>query len=457
MKKCRVCGSAATPLFYSAPRSILGIARPISAEITVSACKQCGHAQSEDINFAKFYDAEYRFQLSSQEFDELVAVVEGRKIYRSDLQAEIALDLLDLSPGRRILDHGAAKAATLRKICASRPGLVPHVYDVSADYRPVWDDWLPRRQQAIHELPDEWHGSFDVIQSFFVLEHVEDPNAVLRTLASMLAPDGQLLLIVPNPIDNVSDFVVFEHVSHFTRSSLTRALHANGLAVEQYSTQRMFGAQGVIGRKRATAMPLVDAAGDFGKLAKVADYWKTAQDRLRQAADRHAGRPSAIYGASVYGCYIATRVEGRANLRTFVDRNPHLWGKSDFGIPIVPPGGLPEEVEVVYAGVNPIKAREILADVPEWKDRRLDFVFLDGSPSLRDAFPSRGLQSRRRKSTTSPTRSAVRGTRTPTSTTPGSSKRLPPTVAAGMPYRFPPAPQPFTSPCWRWASARAMK
>ena len=112
-------------------------------------------------------------------------------------------------------------------------------------------------------------------------------------------------------------------------------------------------------------MPLLDGPGDFAKLAKVADYWKAAQDRLRRAADAHAGRPSAIYGASVYGCYIATRIEGRADVRTFVDRNPHMWGQSDFGIPVVPPDGLPDEVEVVYAGLNPLKAREILADVFE--------------------------------------------------------------------------------------------
>ena len=235
MKKCRVCGSAVTQLFYSSPRSILGIARPVFAEVLVSGCKNCGHAQSEDINFAKFYDDEYRFQLSSQEFDELVAVVDARKMYLATSRPRSRWTFWTCRLAGA-LDHGAAKAATLRKICASRPGLIPHVYDVSADYRSEWDEWLPRHQQAIHELPDEWNGSFDVIQSFFVLEHVGDPNAALGTISSMLAPEGQLLLIVPNPIENVSDFVVFEHVSHFTQSSLTRALCANGLAVEQYSS-----------------------------------------------------------------------------------------------------------------------------------------------------------------------------------------------------------------------------
>jgi hypothetical protein len=31
----------------------------------------------------------------------------------------------------------------------------------------------------------------------------------------------------------------------------------------------------------------------------------------------------------------------------------------------------------VYAGVNPLKARQILADVAEWAGRQLEFVFLD--------------------------------------------------------------------------------
>ena len=311
----------------------------------------------------------------------MIGVVDGRKIYRTDLQAEIALELLDYAPGRRVLDYGAAKAATLRKICAARPGLLQHVFDVSSDYRPLWDEWLSREQQAIHNLPVEWQGRFDVVQSFFVLEHVADPNAALHALAAMLAPDGQLLLIVPNPIENASDFVVFEHISHFTQSSLTHALSANGLVMDHHSSQRMFGAHVVAARKRARIAPVVDAAGDYSALARVAGYWSAAQDRLRRAAASHAGRPSAIYGASVYGCYIATRIEGQANLRAFVDRTPHMWGESDFGIPVVSPDHLPDEVEVVYAGVNPLKARQILADVPEWAGRKLEIVFLDdGSP-----------------------------------------------------------------------------
>jgi SAM-dependent methyltransferase len=49
----------------------------------------------------------------------------------------------------------------------------------------------------LHELPAELSGRFDFVLCTEVLEHVADPARVLRELARVLRPGGQILLTVP--------------------------------------------------------------------------------------------------------------------------------------------------------------------------------------------------------------------------------------------------------------------
>src|SRR5262245_57355426 len=113
---CRICGSATDRIFHSAPPSVISISKVIQLHISVYVCASCGHGQSDDIYFRNFHDREYRFQLESRDHDELHAVVEGKKIYRTELQANITSELLDAPIGAKILDYGALKAKTLRKV-----------------------------------------------------------------------------------------------------------------------------------------------------------------------------------------------------------------------------------------------------------------------------------------------------------------------------------------------------
>jgi len=368
-----------TRIFHSPPRSIIAITKPINAAVNVYLCEHCGHAQSDDIDYKKFYDRDYRFQLLSSDYDELHAIVDKKRIYRTDLQAQIAAELLDVPSGAKVLDYGAAKGATLRKVLSQRTDLVPYVFDVSDAYTPLWNEWITKERQAEYSIPPSWIGTFNAILNFFVLEHVANPNEVVGQISELLRPGGLCIFAVPNPLDNYSDFAVLEHVSHFTQSSLAALLRQNGLEIEYYSSERFFGAHVVRVRKRPVDISSnlnCKIRAETARLKAVADFWAGAQIRLRDAAQANAGNPCAIYGASVYGSYIATRLEGCANLRCFVDRNPHMWGKSEFGIPIVGPDQLPADVRLIYAGVNPLKARDILADVPEWRGRSIETIFL---------------------------------------------------------------------------------
>lgn len=76
---------------------------------------------------------------------------------------------------------------------------------------------------------------FDVIAMFHVLEHLEDPAALLGTIRSLLAPGGRLLIEVPNLMGpwNIppGEFFRIEHLSNFSPRTLRELLRRTGFAV----------------------------------------------------------------------------------------------------------------------------------------------------------------------------------------------------------------------------------
>ena len=80
-------------------------------------------------------------------------------------------------------------------------------------------------------------GCFDVVTLWHNLEHARDPVAVLRRVAEWLAPDGTVILRVPNFFsfdrlwhrDQWQRLSVPYHLVHFTPDTLRRALARAGL------------------------------------------------------------------------------------------------------------------------------------------------------------------------------------------------------------------------------------
>lgn len=110
------------------------------------------------------------------------------------------------------------------------------------------------------------HGSFDVICSFEVIEHVTDPAAEVRRMASLLRPGGILYLTTPNyncvarrtspSTWNVASYP--EHLTYFTPRSMHRMLRAAGfrkakLTTTGFSVQRWkMGRQANAAKKTAS-------------------------------------------------------------------------------------------------------------------------------------------------------------------------------------------------------------
>jgi len=121
-------------------------------------------------------------------------------------------------------------------------------------------------------------GSFDVVCSFEVIEHVTDPRTELRNLATLLRPGGVLYMTTPNfnclarrlgPSSwNVACYP--EHLTYFTPASLHRMMVGEGLRKKRLVTTGFSLARWLAGRQQ-----------DPGKKAAA----KQSQEELRTALE----------------------------------------------------------------------------------------------------------------------------------------------------------------------------
>jgi SAM-dependent methyltransferase len=381
---CGVCGAPfGEPVYrHDGDTSISSTATPVATPTVVYVCRSCAHIQTPPLaDAAAYYQSAYNVHLDSEATDDLYAVRDGVPVFRARHQAGVVLEKVPLAPGAAVLDYGCGKAMTLRTLLGLRPDLVGAVFDVSDAYRFSWDEFLPREEQASFVTPDAWQSRFDVVLSFFALEHAPDPIGFLREIRALLRPGGTIHLVVPNVRENVGDFVVVDHVNHFMPSSLRRAFAAAGFDDVQIDEQAHASAYVVDARKAASAVAQSDddeAVQAFMREARgYAAYWAEAGDAVRRfEADVAAGRPSAIYGSGFYGVFIASRLRNPGAVAYFLDRNPHQQAKIVLEKPVRDPAHVGPEIEVVYAGLNPARSREIVAGIPELRERERRYFFL---------------------------------------------------------------------------------
>jgi SAM-dependent methyltransferase len=380
-RACNVCGSFIDdPLYRSTSgRSITSLCEIVAADTVVWFCSVCGHLSTDArLDTETFYADQYRIFLDSVDEDNLYDVIDGESIYRTDHQVTTLLTLVDPPPHARVLDFGCAKGLFMRKLKARRGDLEVHLFDVSDMYRSFWDEFVLEGQTASFELPLSWHGSMDVVVTSFSLEHMEEPNRAVTQMADLLRTGGILYGLVPDTFANPADFVVIDHVNHFTMTSIDRLLAQHGLVLQSLTATAHQSALVFTARKTENSTPplvqyqMREVTASAHELAR---YWDSYSTRVRELEAASPGATTAIYGAGFYGTMLASALGSTDRLECFVDRDTFRQGKQLLGRPIVAPSDLPDIVETIYVGLNPAVARRSIDTVIEWRQRDLEILY----------------------------------------------------------------------------------
>lgn len=364
MKTCRICGSSlGNPVYTSSGISITSVRSICDTPLNVYMCPDCFHVQKPALQFAfDYYDKEYRISLESDDFDQLYDKINNKCIYRTDYQAELVLNSINIPSGAKILDYGAGKASTLKKISAIRKDLIPYVFDVSDNYKKTWQSFLPSEQQATYQIPKSWKNNFSLITCHFVLEHVEDPCSFFNNIAELLVDDGFVFFTIPNLLTNPGDLIAVDHINHFSKTSIQKALNKANLSIVKFDKTVFRGAIACIAKRYKKSQ--TDCQNDdecfADRVNDIFRFWQNFDAHLNKVSQIYNSTPTAIFGAGVYGSYIASKIKDRVLLKCFLDNSPHLQNSTHMGIPVITPCDIHADIRVIYSGLNPSIARSVL-------------------------------------------------------------------------------------------------
>jgi SAM-dependent methyltransferase len=381
---CNACANGlGAPVFAGEDSvSITTMNALIAGQTTVHLCGRCGHLQTRALpDLERYYVEEYIINAGGVDDDQLYEIRDGREIYRSEHQASVLMKKLDMLRPLKVLDYGCAKGATLRRVVEANPSVQPYLFDVTERYLDFWKSFPGGARFATHKVDRDWAGTLDVVLSFYALEHIPDLTSALRDFRELLKPGGTLYFIVPNVYQNPADFIVADHVNHFSERSLQMMLSHAGFGVIEID-DTAHAAAFVVSCRKCDAESIVDRTGmTDGREAEVAplvDFWETAKARIQAAEDRlKDGAAVAIYGAGIYGNFIRTCLKRPERVVGFMDQNRFLHGRVVNGLTVQPPTELIDEVGAIFVGLNPRIARRAMSELSESLGRTLPCIFLD--------------------------------------------------------------------------------
>ncbi|SFS05895.1 Methyltransferase domain-containing protein [Dyella sp. OK004] len=383
---CAVCNSRLdAPLYKSqSDRSLTSLCRIHPVATSVYACGVCGHLQTQALSDVDaYYDAQYDILIDSEEEDQIYEVRDGKPFYRTQHQVKVLLEKLGLKRDVNLLDYGCAKSSTIRALCATSSLVKPHLFDVSARYVPFWEKFVHPDHWAVNDIKPEWHSHFDIVTSFFSLEHIPAVAATMRTIAGLLKPGGKFYGVVPDVFGNIADFIVVDHCNHFTALSIKRLLADAGLELLEIDERAHRGALVIVARRSSTTVVSTSTISIQGieqthtGLQRLADYWQGAASKVRAYEATLAGKHKiAIYGAGFYGAFISANLAYPERVDCHLDQNPYLQGREFNARPILSPNALPMDIDTILVGINPAHAKAIMADIPSLTQRNLNYFYL---------------------------------------------------------------------------------
>jgi SAM-dependent methyltransferase len=291
--KCRICGTDGFDLFLDLDRAPSSIERLLDMgavksdypiHLTVWRCQACAHVQTRTDLEDTFYDD---YCISDLETEKGIAFMRS--------QAENFEKILPLR-GKRIVEVGCSDGgflSVLKSYGADVTGIEPSKKTLAAiRARGIEPNIGYLDETSFPEL----NGQFDGLVARQVLEHVPDPNSLLRGARRLLKSGGCVQMDVPSLGKAMNDLRFFDffpdHCSYFSETSLTHLFARNYFDV--IGIESIF--EGNWLQIQARSRPLPDGTA----LRESAEQFRNAfASFVREEAA--SGRRTAVWGAGGKG------------------------------------------------------------------------------------------------------------------------------------------------------------
>jgi hypothetical protein len=343
MSACPLC-QGESELCAENAVSVTSESKTLPAPSELHLCAHCGHLfTTVDFDFDRYYAESYDSTLTDDGMDEIVSTADGKVIYRTDFDFGLFHDkvLAHTPRDARIFELGAGRGRIASRL--GKAGFTNvSAFELGKRYREPLAALVGDENVFIGERPTD--RAFDVLASFFVLEHDVDPRGSLAYLRSVAAPGATLYLMVPNFVSNAIDLACADHAHHFSAGTFSAIVAAAGFTIREVDEHSSIGALIVVARNDgATTHELrPDARAVAASRAAAAPYL-ALRDRI--AALESRGRDERrlfLYGAGFYATLARAALAARPIAGVF-DANQKKHGALRFGKAVRDPAEIAHE------------------------------------------------------------------------------------------------------------------
>lgn len=292
--RCALCTAEHVEILHDRAR--------LGETLNTAACLSCGFVYtvprpSREELAALYSQGEFNREARTAEGFDTRHFEIGYKSAISRIQ-QIASYEQSARPGGRLLDIGCGMGTFLR--VARSYGFAAEGLEPDAALAAELERVLKVKVHGVllEEAVLE-QGAYDLVTSFHVIEHVQDPVAFLRQLGALIKPDGSIWIECPSlelcHTGDLDSFLWAPHINTFSERSLRLAFRQAGLeVVASGATATKF--VWALGRLPADGKALPDPSSLYTSIAEVRTLirpWRR-KSQLKRAMNNPLGRGLAF-------------------------------------------------------------------------------------------------------------------------------------------------------------------
>ena len=238
--RCTVCDSDATTPLYQIPVKAYNNGRYARDVWPVVKCRSCGHIYCNPRIDAEARAAHYLFTNPGEREFVDDWFVHNADLHRAEWQRILRV-IKRYKPQGKLLDLGCGPGHFLAE--ARAQGFQIAGQDISPVFREIAQRSHQIEVQAeLSEVTARFGRDFDVVTSFDVIEHHDDPSRMVREIRALMKPGG-ILVMTTHDIGNWFARMYgpnwrhlnpIGHLNYFTRGTLGKLLRRNGFRIERW-------------------------------------------------------------------------------------------------------------------------------------------------------------------------------------------------------------------------------
>lgn len=192
---------------------------------------------------------------------------------------------------------------------------------------------------------------FDLITLIHTIEHIKDLDFLLVNIRKLLNQSGKLLIQIPNPSCNPFDYLIIDHIHHFSERSLIKLLIKNGFSGINIIKNLVNKEITIIANISDSYINIKDNNPNFKEFSVefAIDFLNKYFINLKKIIGKFYIFGTAISATWLYGCF-------KDKVMGFLDEDEDKQGKNLFELLIKKPQEIQRDDIIVIPLIGPIKS-----------------------------------------------------------------------------------------------------